>query len=227
MISIRNAHPQDAQGIAQVIQIVWNDNANTARIARLIQENDNYLWVAVSDESEIVGFADGFLTVSSSGEKRLEVDLLAVHPDFRGLKLANQLIEKVTLAGIDAGAQYARAVVRVENIPSEKAFAHHGYHPVSRRDLWVSDGQPSADEPTSAYFVSVNTLTYQGVWIEDVRTRSAFSAGRHIAHQNSLDTVGALLDPAHAEQIEWARQCGFEKIAEMQVWTRPFELRGG
>lgn len=56
------------------------------------------------------------MTYTLEGLARWEVDLLAVHPDFRGKGIAAQLVSPITKTGKARGANFARGLVEVENM---------------------------------------------------------------------------------------------------------------
>jgi GNAT superfamily N-acetyltransferase len=89
---IRRATAADAPAISSVKAAVWpGDAVDSGRIARVIASESHATHVAVCNGA-VVGFVDGFPTISCDGLCRWEVDLLAVRPDFRGQGIGVQLI---------------------------------------------------------------------------------------------------------------------------------------
>ncbi len=83
-IQIRRAAVDDAPAIAAISRLSFGTAMDEARIRHLLLLNRNITWVAVLSGGA-AGFADYFLTVSQDDEVRLELDLLAVHPQARGM----------------------------------------------------------------------------------------------------------------------------------------------
>ena len=186
----------DASALARLIQACGLDNnPNEARIARVILETSRATLVEQDEHGALIGFVDGFMTVSPEGLPRWEVDLLGVHPDYRGKGIAQELIRAVVEAGSEAGAQLMRAIVKVENMASLTAFQRCGFGiDETIRDLYVSDMQleEPIPVPDGAYFISVSTLTYNGIWIEGDRSLEAMRCGQALRTKFGWDVAGAL-----------------------------------
>jgi len=166
---IRAATPEDAPAIAAVAVAVWPEEPlDVAAIAALIATTERGALVAERD-GMVAGFVDSFLTQAGDGAARWEVDLIAVAPGTQGYGVGRALV-RASMAGARAvGAARARALIRVGNIASERAFTACGFAP----DLWESELWAVADRDVGTasaglHIVPVQTFRYAGVWLEEV-----------------------------------------------------------
>jgi len=227
-----------APGIAQIQQVVWpnDDTSDSIALNRVIfdaLQDTNRVNFVVVDESRVVGFADGFLTVSAEGRPRWEVDLLALHPDYRGLGLGARLVSASALAGREMGAQWARALIQVENKASQRAFIRRGFKPDPNDCLlYVSSGSVTnffspirkgkrlavnGIGPDS-YFISVRTLYYRGLWLEGPLEFEAFDAAQAIREHYRWEMAGAVIPVNEQAAIQAARSAGYRKIDRYGWW---------
>lgn len=193
----------DAPELARLIHAVWSDyNPNPERIARVSLDSSHATFVE-TDGERLIGFVDGFTTVASDGILRWEVDLLGVDPGYRGRGIARRLIDSNVEAGRKAGAAMTRALVRLDNAPSLGAFARAGFilqpEPCS---LFVSadDVAERLSMPPDAYLLSVETLTYSGIWIEGVQSSEALRCARCVRTRFGWDVAGAVM-PITSRQV--------------------------
>src|SRR5690348_1761671 len=170
---MRQITQTEAPALAQLIRATGLDhNPDPERIARVSLESNHVILVETASDGALIGFVDAFSTISQEGILRWEVDLLGVHPAYRGQGIAQSLIREVVRRGQALGATTSRALVHVENAASASAFQRCGFTLNSAiRQLFVSDDQPSIGSsslPPETYLLPVATLTYSGVWVEGV-----------------------------------------------------------
>ncbi|MCP4540061.1 MAG: GNAT family N-acetyltransferase [Chloroflexi bacterium] len=169
MISIRRAILDDVSGISAVVHDVWAEDILPDVCAAQIQNDDCALWVA-TDGDDVVGFVSAFLTVGNSGERRWEVDLLAVRRSSQGQRLGRQLVLAARQDAVQRNVSVARAAIHVDNIASQKAFKYAGFvtdQRVHELLLWTPEsGNVLAVCPNGVTLLPVDTLTYRGLWIE-------------------------------------------------------------
>lgn len=206
---IRRAATDDVQGIGAVVRDVWGQEILPEVCQAQIEDDGSTLWVA-ERKNKILGFVSAFLTVDQAGERRWEMDLVAVRPTDQGKGLGQRLIGQAYQEGARHGVGVARALIQVRNLPSQRAFERAGFT-TNRRDhhllLWPP--QPSdvpAPGPAGVSLLPVDTLTYRGLWIEGLtqvppaEQRSALRIARGmIAHENRLNT-GAVI-PSDEEHL--------------------------
>ncbi len=185
------AAAQDAAAVSTVHSAAWPDERIPPdRIAARLEDPNRvtHLMYALSTAGTLglatAGYVDGFLTVAADGLRRWEVDLLAVHPDFRGQGFAQALIAASLEAAATHGAQAARAFVRPDNAAALSAFQRCGFAvQPGVCTIFVADGTDgtgaqSAADPGGAHWVPVRTLSYDGLWLEGALTAATFAAAR-------------------------------------------------
>ncbi len=124
---MRQTTADDAPEIANLIQAVWADhNPNPDWIARVSLESNHATLVETQGDA-LIGFVDAFSTVAADGTLRWEVDLLGVHPAWRGRGIARELVTRAVEVGRERGAQMARALVRIDNVASLAVFERCGF----------------------------------------------------------------------------------------------------
>lgn len=116
----------DTRGILAVEQRTFHECPYSAEELRArLAAPEQRVWLADAG-GQVVGFAVGMRT-SGLGGTRLEVDLLAVDPDWQRRGLATALLHALRR---DAGdAQALRGVANLQNPASSGAFARAGFVP--------------------------------------------------------------------------------------------------
>lgn len=124
--------------IAELEKICFNDPWSENSIA---SELDNRLscWLVSLDEDKVVGYV-GSQTVLG------ETDMMniAVHPDYRGRKIAINLIEALIDALSKQGSHSLMLEVRVSNEPAKNLYAKLGFDPVGIRKNYYRNPKEDA-----------------------------------------------------------------------------------
>lgn len=144
----------DARGLLAVERATFNESPYSAgEIRRMLTGGSQRAWLALGDGA-VVGFVAAFPTWGLTG-RRWEIDLLAVHPDWRGQGIATGLIRASAEGGAHLAKQ-ARAVVATDNTASARAFARAGFHsePQTRQLLIYRTGDQAA-QPAPVPGVSI------------------------------------------------------------------------
>ncbi len=222
-IEIRAATAADAPLIAEVKVATWPDEMTTAEmIARVLQETNHAAHTAWGD-GRLAGFVDGFLTMTAAGARRWEVDLLAVHPVYRGRGLATRLVQANSGAGCDMGAIEARGLVKTGNAASERAFARCGYvTDATIYGLYIDgygEGFNSA-VPRGLHLIPVVTFNYQGVWVEGELSGAGFALAQSVRAQYGWDAAGAAIPVNLTEAKKAAEAAGYSLVGEFRWWNR-------
>lgn len=229
-VKIQIAAPADAPGIAAVHAQVWPaQTAVPAQILSALADPDHASFVALSGRA-VIGFVDGFLTRAGTGWLRWEIDLLAVRPDFQGRGIAGQLVTACTEAGRQRGAALARALIRVDNLPSQKTFARCGYsveEAICRLRVCAGGMEGPVTPPPDFFLVPVNTFGYRGLWLEGRLTEASFVAARVALATRPGDIAGAVIPAAQMEADQWAGANGFELVGAYQWWKLLFDAGTG
>ena len=119
-----------AQGLLAVEQATFDECPYTAdQVQAMLTAGPQRAWLAVTGE-RVIGFVVAFPTEGLRG-MCWEIDLLAVHPDWRGRGLAGRLVRAAAAEGVHALCRAvtprARAAVAVENDASARAFTRTGF----------------------------------------------------------------------------------------------------
>ena len=167
MSDVRLAQPNDAQAIHRILQKTWGDSLLFDVFTDHILSPEHQVFVAV-ETNEVVGFLSVFLV--SSTIPRWEIDLVVVCSANRGKGIGTSLIEAALTYGSHLSAHSAKASIRIDNYASQRAFSKTGFTTDGRvGNVFVWDplaGKSATNVPETVHFISVDTLTYHGLWIE-------------------------------------------------------------
>ena len=135
----------EAQGLLEVERATFDESPyDAAAVQALLSGGRLHAWLAHAGE-QVVGFVAAFPTASLGGAV-WEIDLLAVHPGWRGRGLARRLIRAAAGAGASQ-APRARAVVAEDNRASASAFACSGFRASPERCHLLIYGLPADGRP--------------------------------------------------------------------------------
>ncbi len=226
-VEIRSANAEDVENIAEIMKAVWTESSiSNERILGVLGDSAHSTMVAVC-EGRVVGFVDGFLTVSQSGLKRWELDLLAVHPDFQRRGIASTLVTANTQEGQLMGAEIARGLIAVSNIGSQRAFSKSGYETDAVIcELMVASDVKSpegSDLDIEAAIIAVRTINYSGLWVEGNQNKAGLEKGLRQLSIGPYDLVGAVVPSEQTQNIVDAEALGFEKVGRYEWWQRPLK----
>jgi ribosomal protein S18 acetylase RimI-like enzyme len=215
-IHYRLATLEDAEDIHHIKRIVWPDEAsNPDHIHTCLSLANHTCYVAVA-ENHVVGFMDCFAT-SHMNILRMEMDLLAVLPDYQGNGIASRLIRLCLYHPHTMQPALYRSLIQVNNIASQKSFQHNNFilQPETLT-LYIASVE---DQETlfkrkgfSGTIIPVQTYNYEGHWIE-----APFSKG-NINIPDPGNIVGTIL-PQDEELMKQAQQAGFLPVANYQWWV--------
>ena len=221
--NIRRAYPEDAAGIADVKRDTWPDEkTDVDTIRKAIYNSAHHSFVAQSD-GKIIGFVDGFSTLSSKNILRYEVDLLAVSPGFRKQGVARKLIEAQMEAAAEVKPDLFRALIHHENIASQTVFKSCGFEVGEACGLYISSPQDSGwdlNEAQSCHLIAVETMLYQGLWLEEASNPEDFSYARQVSYTQGCQMVGGVIPNALEAVQESARENGYKFQGKFHWWVK-------
>lgn len=172
-----NGSLADAEGLLSVERITFHESPYSAReVQRMLTEGPQHAWLAVA-ASEVIGFVVAFPTFGWQN-RRWEIDLLAVRPDWTGQGLATRLIRAAAAAGA-AVAHWARAVTAVDNRASLRAFQRAGFRPSAEPCsllLWRPPGLNPLSRATPGVTIqrTFSAMRLQGTGDDTPKGPSAF-----------------------------------------------------
>jgi GNAT superfamily N-acetyltransferase len=221
MFTIRRARPDDAPAIAALRTAVWPDETvNAAYMAEVIQSPDHATLLAMHD-GMAAGFVDGFLTLAPEGSRRWEIDLLAVAPAHQGRGMGKALVAAATAIGPEFGTQLARALIKVDNQASQRAFRACGYQSeVNTRILMVLSGSSHGEvlPDSESFLIPVATLGYRGLWVEGVLSAQSLTTASAIYARHQWDIAGTVIAEDDAVALDLAAQAGYMSVGRYHWW---------
>lgn len=223
MIEIRQATAWDTAAIADIKRATWTEETTSPlQIAIALSQATHFAAIASIDKTP-VGYISCFQTQSDSGVKRWEIDEIAVLTSHRRKGIAQQLIFHGLDAGKRRGASTVRALIRVDNIPSQRAFAAHGLETdLKAYNLFIHEEPLETDQklPDELYPVEVYTMSYHGYWLEGTVDIKALQLAPKLLKAYQHDSVGVLIPKSDARLNESAQAAGYEWVALYNWWKR-------
>ena len=214
-IHYRLATLEDAEDFQHIKQSVWPDEkADLDLIQNALSLADHTCYVAVAD-NHVVGFMDCFPT-QNQNQIRMDMDLLAVLPQYQGNRIASKLIRLCLYHPHNVQPTVYRSFIQVNNIASQKAFQHNGFvlEPEILTLFTLSPDNNESDlkrKGFSGTIIPVQTINYNGHWIE-----APFTKG-NLTISCPGNVIGTIL--SQDEEIQKrAKQAGFTPAADYQWW---------
>jgi len=126
-IAVRPARPNlpDATALLAVERRSLGDSPYTPEeVLAVLRRPEHRAYLALAG-GRPVGFCSAFETPTEAGQ-RLELDMLGVHPDYRGRGIATSLLRLALDEARGRGIRLFRGAVAVDNVASQRAFEHVG-----------------------------------------------------------------------------------------------------
>lgn len=230
---IRPARAADAAAISAIAREAFGEDValETARLARVLSQSGNF--VAFSN-NRVDGFVGNFLTRSSTGALRFELDLLAVARDARGRGVGAALVAESICEAEKTSAEVIRALVASRNRRMQSLCRAHGFERNRlRQALYVlpveSDKRGGTESPDAgghgAHLIPVETFTYSGIWLEGRLDLAGIAEARRRAVCGHRSRIGAVVSQTAGNRQELLEANGFAKIGDFDWWT--LSLRSG
>ena len=116
-----------AEGLLDVERAVFDECPYSAeQVQSMLADGPQRAWLALGGDT-VVGFVIAFRTAGLQ-DPLWEIDLLAVHPQWRGQRLGARLI-RASSASTESIPRRARAYVASDNVASAQAFSRVGLRP--------------------------------------------------------------------------------------------------
>lgn len=220
-VDIRRATQEDASSIARLVELSFGETVSASAVAKTLSEERGVTHIA-EERGTIIGFIDGFPTISQSKGVRWELDLLAIHPEYRGRGIGRALIDASTWAGRQQGARVSRALVAVTNTPMHRAMTSCHYLvnlPIAGLVICQSlPDLPVDGSPHEAHLIPVKTIRYTGIWIEGKISLEALQAAESLRVKTASDRCGAVIPMDETTTLQLLHQAGFEHVGLYQWW---------
>jgi len=222
-LEIQPARVEQAVDIGYVKQAVWpEESVDLAGIQDIIRSPQHNTLVAVLDGA-VAGFVDSFSTRSAAGVSRWEIDLLAVHPASQGRGIGSRLVAESVRNSQAVSASVSRALIKVGNTPSERAFIRCGFAPDSQTAtlLVASDGiveNGSEEVACSGWLFPVQTINYRGLWLETEFTFDNLIVSKALRARQGVDLVGAVIPDDQLDGQANALAAGFTVVGQYRWW---------
>lgn len=173
MIECVRAQKQHLRGIDVLIQQTWPNEQVILPVAEaMLSAAHHALYVLHQPlNGRIAGVVSAFGMPSALADHVWWIDQIAVAADLRGHGQSRHLVEAALNDPQAQDASLAAAIVRADNHPAQHAFRSTGFEAqVQVFDLLI---WPPADRmpvlrgaPEDLHIMMVDTLTYQGIWLE-------------------------------------------------------------
>lgn len=223
-LTIRPATPAQAATLYELKQAIWPGERATVEQVEAGLSAPDQLTVVGWQGNVVVGFAAAFPTMTATGQRRWELDLLGVHPAARGQRLGTKLIETMLRQLPRQADEPMRALIATSNIASQTAFRRAGFHQEQMElGLFSSELRPAGQtNPTTipAHLIPVQTLNYGGYWLEAIADGSALSLAAGLPSGPTAALVGALLPLDRQDLHTTARHSGYAHIGNYHWWHK-------
>ncbi len=197
--------------LEKVFLDVWNQPLLEEVFIKHINSNEHSIICAYKDK-EIVGAVSSFFTISNTNKRRWEVDLIAVKSEYQGLGIGISLLNESLKEAAKQNVDFARAVVRLENIPSQRIFEKAMFKTdgiTNFLQLWEpEDNKVKSLVNKKATYLPMDTLSYRGLWIENLfdkmtssEIKQAIKYARYIAFTQERVNTGVLVSEIDLKKI--------------------------
>lgn len=136
-IQLRQAKVGDIPAILEIEQECFHeDSFSREQFVYLICRSKGTFYVVVEQERMIAYVSLLF----HAGTRYLRIYSIAVHPDYRGRKLGQLLMERTIETALDCRAVKITLEVKESNTPAIKLYMKNGFIPVGVKPNYYHDG---------------------------------------------------------------------------------------
>ena len=147
-IVVRKAQQAD---IPAILEIEWEcfqeDSFSREQFAYLISRSKGTFYVMM-EEDRVVAYVS---LLFHGGTRYLRIYSIAVHPDFRGKKVGQLLIDQIAVIAQKQGLKRITLEVNVSNSPAIHLYEKNGFKCTSIKENYYHNG-------TSAYYMQRPTI---------------------------------------------------------------------
>lgn len=211
-IIFKSPTKEEFKQVESVFIDVWNQNLLEDVFIKHINSEEHSIICAYMNK-EIVGVVSSFLSISGAQERRWEVDLVVVKKKCQGLGIGARLVQETLKKAKEHSVEFARAVVRVDNIASQNIFRKSQFKTDNitySLQLWEPNQieyKPMKIENIT--YLPMDTLGYKGLWIENLfnnnLNKNNFEQAIHYAQQKAFlenrQNTGALISQKNINKI--------------------------
>jgi ribosomal protein S18 acetylase RimI-like enzyme len=218
---VQLARTEDLEGIAFVKGQTWPEEPVRRDLIALVLSAEDHCVQVMRANGKIAGFVDSFMTLDHEGNRRWEIDLLAVHPWQRGRHFGEQLVKASVEEGYRRKAAWSRALIGVENYASQVTFERCGFiREDNRLNLFVSRDQQASNESVGegVHLLHVTTINYRGLWIEEHFEAPILAYASAECTRENMDLAGAVIPMENEESIHSTKNAGYELVGAYAWW---------
>lgn len=195
---------EEFEAVQEVFRDVWDMHIMRETYASQVY-NKNASVIGAYLDGEIVGVISSVMSVNKRGKKRWELDLLAVKKLVQGKGIGTRLVQESIKRGEALECDYARGLIRIENVGSQKAFERAGFKKqegIYNLILWQTwSFKEKLREVHDITYLPMETLAYRGLWIEDLFSsdrspneyKMAINYAQQLAKNEKRDNTGATI----------------------------------
>ena len=147
-IVVRKAQQAD---IPAILEIEWEcfqeDSFSKEQFAYLISRSKGTFYVMM-EEDRVIAYVS---LLFHGGTRYLRIYSIAVHPDFRGKKVGQLLIDQIAVIAQKQGLKRITLEVNVSNSPAIHLYEKNGFKCTSIKENYYHNG-------TSAYYMQRPTI---------------------------------------------------------------------
>lgn len=130
---------EDAESVLQLEKICFGEGWTPTPFDRELLRNDCSYFLAKDDTNNLIGYSGSWLIL-----EEIHITIMAVHPFYRGKKIAQRLLVNLLHDGIKNGAKWATLEVKATNIEAQKLYEKFGFTVKGRRKNYYQQDRQDA-----------------------------------------------------------------------------------
>jgi len=216
---VEQATPSDVLGVHRVLQATWPNAALQYKRTAQIIASQNHDTLVARDKEKIIGVLSCFVTRHPGGQQWYEFDLLATDPAHRRHGIASKLVKRAEVRATQREVSNKRALVRIDNLASEKTFGANHFSPTEKQTLMVYQTTTTAKSMSpSSGVIPVTTLLYSGYWLTLTASPEEINLAQHALMAG--ETLGVVVPRSETHFLDQLQEMGFTPAGEFRWWVR-------